>query len=159
MVIENKKLPIGYWIKHADQLLTSGINQVQHSFSLTRTSWQVLNSIASKPDIDRESLLEVMQPFAGEKSVSTILCEFFDENIISIQGGLRLSEKGKQLYKDCLKAQQAFRKKAMAGISEVEYEISVKTLSQLVSNLSRPEASRRSPINGKHRTYEKEHSR
>lgn len=156
MIIENKKLPIGYWLKRADQLLTSGINQVQYSFDLTRTSWQVLNSIASNPGMDEESLMEIMRPFAGEKSVSTILSEFFDKNIISIAEGLILSEKGTRLYSDCLKAQKAFRKKAMAGITEKEYEISIRTLNQVVNNLSQPRVSQRNMVNGHSKTYEKE---
>ncbi len=32
-----KDLPIGYWIKQADNLLTQGINKIQAEFDFSRT--------------------------------------------------------------------------------------------------------------------------
>jgi len=39
------KLPIGYYLKKTDNLLTEGINNIHKEFNLTRTDWQILNSI------------------------------------------------------------------------------------------------------------------
>jgi hypothetical protein len=38
-------LPIGYWLKHTDELLTKHINNVQTANGVSRSPWQVLNSL------------------------------------------------------------------------------------------------------------------
>lgn len=38
-------LPIGYWLKHTDEMLTKHINDVQTANGVSRSQWQVLNAI------------------------------------------------------------------------------------------------------------------
>ena len=51
--MQAKKLPIGYFIKQADYLLTKGINEIQSSLGLTRTDWQILNSFNRRKGANR----------------------------------------------------------------------------------------------------------
>ena len=37
------QLPIGYWLKRVDALLTTAIDQAQAEHGVSRTQWQVLN--------------------------------------------------------------------------------------------------------------------
>ncbi len=47
--MKDEKLPIGYWLKKADILLTEGIDKIQLQFGITKTGWQTLNTIAQPP--------------------------------------------------------------------------------------------------------------
>ncbi len=43
--MKSKDLPIGYWMKQADNLLTLGIDKIQAAFGFSRTDWQILNAL------------------------------------------------------------------------------------------------------------------
>lgn len=131
-----RKLPIGFWIKQVDVLLTQGINEIQAGFGLSRTGWQILNTIAENNDIKKETLMEVMQPFADTDQVQSILNNLITDNLVQGQASCTLTSTGNQLHTHCLAKQTEFRKKSMQGISEQYYEITVNTLQQIVTNLT-----------------------
>lgn len=133
---KKKRLPIGYWLKKADALLTDGIDEVQAEFGLSRTEWQVLNTLADTPDIPHATLLAVMRPFIEETQLDTILNKFKTSGLLDGKVPCHLSAEGAQLHSECLTQQTEFRQKAMRGISEQEYELTLRTLAKLVDNLS-----------------------
>lgn len=57
MFMQTKNLPIGYWIKQADQMLTKGIDEIQLLFNITRTDWQIINSINENNVIKKSELI------------------------------------------------------------------------------------------------------
>lgn len=65
--MQSNKMPIGYWIKQADELLTRGIDDIYSSSGITRTGWQILNSINEKEFIMKVDLTNLMKPFADCK--------------------------------------------------------------------------------------------
>lgn len=83
----SKNLPIGYWIKQSDELLTKGIDAIQSLFGITRTDWQVLNLINEQRTL--AELLKIMMPFADEQTVRGIIIKLQDEKLI---------EEGEQHY-------------------------------------------------------------
>lgn len=133
--MREEKQPIGYWIKKADLLLTEGINSIHARLGITRTAWQVLNTIAQNAGISKTKLIETITPFSDEGSTIQIIAALQDKNWISETDTYTLTEAGKQVHADCMKRQQEFRIKAMNNISEEEYKITMKTLIQLVKNL------------------------
>jgi hypothetical protein len=74
--MKNKNLPIGYWIKHLDHLLTEGINKIQNQFGLTRSDWQVLNCLSEQSKIEKENLLEIMKPLANATTIKKIIWHY-----------------------------------------------------------------------------------
>src|SRR5438128_2509899 len=117
--MRSKNLPIGYWIKQVDELLTKRIDGIQSSFDLTRTEWQVLNLSKEKGPINRLELATLIKPFADLNSFNTILAKFEDSQLLEAENGkLTLTGKGIELHKACFEKQKVFRQKAMAGISE-----------------------------------------
>lgn len=89
-------LPIGYWIKKLDELLTNGINEIQAALKMTRTEWQILNSIHEKALIAKSELTNLMKPFAGDDMVQNILTRFISKDIVKIEKEIffTLTEKG-----------------------------------------------------------------
>ena len=130
-------MPIGYWIKKIDNLLTNSIDSIQSEYGLTRIGWQVLNSINKKEEIHKSELLDLMRPLAEKLHIETILQSFSADNVIETaeDKALSLTNKGKVLFANCFKRQNEFRMKVMNNISEEEYKIVVLTLQKMINNI------------------------
>lgn len=138
--MQTQKLPIGYFIKQSDDLLTKGINEIQSESGLTRTDWQILNSIAEKELTDKTELTTLMRPFADENSVNVILTKFKTHLLINEKDNkLFLTEKGVELHKTCFEKQKLFRETAMLDITEQQYQQTISTLQKIIENLTKKE--------------------
>lgn len=136
--MQGKQLPIGYWIKQADLLLTKVTDEIQSSFGMTRTEWQILNSISEKDGIEKMNLINLMLPFADTKSVENILTKFKTRHLINEDNSkLNLTDKGTKLYSECFEKQKTLRQSVMVDISEQDYQTTVLTLVKIVENISR----------------------
>lgn len=135
--MRTKQLPIGYWLKQADELLTKRIDDIQSSFGITRKDWQILNTISENNLIPKSNLMDLMSPFADAKSVNDILLKLRVKDLIEEQDEkLALTAKGKQLHLTCLHEQKRFRQTAMTGVSEQDYEVTISTLQKIVANIA-----------------------
>ncbi len=67
---EQPQLPIGYWIKRADEALTARIDEVQAANGLWRTGWQILDAPHEAGSMTHEQLGELLRPFAGTESLA-----------------------------------------------------------------------------------------
>lgn len=134
--MKNKKLPIGYWLKQLDQLLTEGINNIQSQFGLTRSGWQVLNYISKQSRTEKEMLLATMSPFMESKKTEEIISQLNKDGLINLDNKfLRLTEKGETKHANCLKQQKEFRQTVTKDIKEEEYQKTVQTLQKMVENI------------------------
>lgn len=132
-----KQLPIGYYLKLADNSLTKGIDEIQAQYDLNRVEWQVLNAIYGKSEILKSEIIELMQPMASTPLVETIFSKFADQKLVEFKGSmLTLTAEGRKLHQSCFDTQQAFRKKAMNDISETDYQITIATLQKIIANIS-----------------------
>jgi DNA-binding MarR family transcriptional regulator len=135
--MQQKRLPIGYYLKLADNCLTKGIDEIQSQHGLNRIEWQVLNSIYEKPEVLKSEILELMKPLADNHLVETVLAKFIDKSQVEIKNNmLNLTTEGKELHKSCFDTQQEFRKKAVTDISEADYQITISTLQKMIANIS-----------------------
>lgn len=130
------KLPIGYYLKKTDNLLTEGINQVHKALGITRTDWQILNSINENVQLDRRELGNLISEFASEGAINEAISVLIDRHLIQDSGYFSLTDKGRDLYQTCLQKQKEFRQKAMKDISEQEYFQTIATLEKIIHNLS-----------------------
>ena len=129
------KLPIGYYLKKADNLLTEGINDIQNEFGITRTYWQILNSIKTDTEIDRQKLSELHSEFANKETIDKAVATLMERQLIREENFLTLTEKGQELYQNCFAKQQEFRQKAMKNITDDEYFQMITTLEKIIYNL------------------------
>jgi DNA-binding MarR family transcriptional regulator len=135
--MQQKRMPIGYYLKLADNYLTKGIDEIQGQFGLNRIEWQVLNSIYEKQGVLKSDILELMKPLADSCLVEAILTKLIEKNQVESHNDiLLLTTAGRQLHNSCLDTQQEFRKKAVTDISEADYQTTISTLQKLIANLS-----------------------
>jgi hypothetical protein len=100
--MRSKKLPIQYYIKHADELLTKGVGCIQSSFGIHRTVWQIIHSIYEKGCIHTNELNSIMQPFADPGTVYNILTKLKIQSVIfNAEDKITLTSNGIDLYKNC----------------------------------------------------------
>ena len=136
---QEKNLPIGYWLQKGSNLLTEKIVQTHQSVNLSRTDWQIIHSIKAKDKILLSELVQTLAVFADIIEVQESLARFYSANIIVYVDEAKqlvcLTPAGDLLHQECLTRQKQIRQKAMAGISESEYQLVIKTLQKLVANL------------------------
>ena len=57
--------PIGYWLKHLDNLIEAQFDATLAAFDVNRRQWQVLNSLSGGP-LTRTAVEQALAPFWGE---------------------------------------------------------------------------------------------
>lgn len=135
--MQNKKLPIGYFLKLAHDSLTKAIDGIQSHYGFNRTEWQILNSIQETISIQKQELINLLKPFADNQKIETILNELTNKNLIQMNNSqLKLTMEGKELYQKCFEMQKEFRKKSMNGISETQYQTTITTLERIIQNIN-----------------------
>jgi dihydrofolate reductase/DNA-binding MarR family transcriptional regulator len=136
---QRKQLPIGYWLKRADELLTKRIDEAQRINGLTRLAWQVLNIIRQGGTARHGEIIDTLRPFAEASTLDDVLGGLAARGVVSgsTASGFELTSAGTELYDSAFLAQRAIRQRAVAGISETEYATTVRVIQQIVANLER----------------------
>jgi DNA-binding MarR family transcriptional regulator len=137
-----KHKPIGYWLKHADNVITEHIDRVLSENGFTRSRWQVLNIVYQAGTITRSGVLDTMQTFIEARQLDEIIEEFVEQGWLVKHGEeegaqLTLTEAGKAQRETIFELQSEVRKRAMQGITEREYATVIDVLERMVSNLER----------------------
>lgn len=131
------QLPIGYWIKQADNTLTAQINAAQSAHGISRPEWQILNTLKETGGVGREQIFETMRTFVDSPSFAELLRRLGERGWIEQQASAeyQLTEEGRRQYDAIFATQKEVRQRAMQGISEAEYTTAVRVLQRIVINL------------------------
>lgn len=132
--------PIGYWLKHADEVITKHVNQVLQDHGFTRFRWQVLNILYEKGTTTRSNVWEIMKSFIDADQLDEILNGFVQEAWLVKHGDgevteLMLTNAGKAEREAIFQLQSEVRRRAMQGISDQEYTTVIDVLQRMVNNL------------------------
>jgi len=129
--------PIGYWLKKADELLTTRIDEAQRTNGLTRLGWQMLNVVRASGFASRDRITESLRPFARESAIDDMLAKLLGQHVIIgfDEKGYALTGAGEELYQRALASQKIVRQNAVAGITDAEYAATISVLQRLVKNL------------------------
>ena len=139
---KRQNLPIGYWLKRADELLTARIDAAQQENGLTRLDWQALNVVRDAGDADPVHVAETLHPFASADEVAGVLGGLRQRGLLVSSGErVRVSASGSEVYDRALSSQRAIREGAFDGIERDAYETTMDVLRRLVDNLERDSAA------------------
>jgi len=145
MESKTSNLPIGFWLKKVDQLLTDRINHIQASNGVSRLEWQTLNTLFEREGGSKEDLHTILAPFTDKSTLSKILARFTELNWIDISNNdkgtiiYHLNSEGKQQHQRVFQAQQEARELTMKGITAEDYLTVIRTLEQIAANLEMTE--------------------
>jgi DNA-binding MarR family transcriptional regulator len=139
--VRKPALPVGYWLKRADKLLTEQIDKAQAANGVSRFEWQVMNMLNEMGSASKERIFESMLAFVDAPGVDEIVTRLVgrgwaEQSEISKQTvEFQLTEEGRRMHGVILATQKTVRGRAIQGISEEEYETVIRVLQRLVSNL------------------------
>lgn len=136
-------LPIGYWLRRADELLTARIGEAQHDNGLSRLDWQALNVVHDAGSPNAGHVASTLSPFASAVEGSNVLRSLAGRGLVhqKASGEYELTTAGSLLYEKALSAQKEVRFQATLGIGEDEYRATVTVLQRLVKNLEHDDAT------------------
>jgi DNA-binding MarR family transcriptional regulator len=135
-----KQPPIGYWLKHTDEVITKHVNQVLSDNGFTRFRWQVLNIVYEAGTIAKRDVFSTMKTFIDARQLDEILDGFVKEGwlVERAEGDateLVLTDAGKTKRETIFKLQSEVRRRAMQGITDQEYTTVIEVLRRMVKNL------------------------
>ena len=135
-----KQKPIGYWLKHADEVITEHVDRVLSDNGFTRFCWQVLNIIYQAGTITESGVFDTMQTFIDRQQLGEILDRFVEQGWLVKRGEgdgaqLALTGAGKAKRETVFELQSEVRRRAMQGITEQEYATVIDVLERMVRNL------------------------
>jgi DNA-binding MarR family transcriptional regulator len=137
--VTNLKLPIGYWLKQADKVLTEQINQAQAVHGVSRTEWQILNLLKENGRATKESIFEILRTFVDASEFQEIINRLIERGWIDAEvgcGDYQLTDIGEAQHERIFTTQKEVRQRAMQGISQDEYATVIRVLQQMVENLN-----------------------
>jgi DNA-binding MarR family transcriptional regulator len=136
------QLPIGYWLKQADNLLTEQIDHAQAVHGVSRAEWQVLNLLMEHGHANHEAIFATMRTFVDEATLDAIFASLLARGWVELQEAatprtdiFQLTAEGQRQHAVIFATQKEVRQRAMQGISAEEYATVVRVLQQMVSNL------------------------
>jgi len=144
--VEKGEKPIGYWLREADRAITEAVNRNLERHGLTRTHWQVLNTVRESDGeggIARESILELLGNFLDGARLEEILGDFYAKKWMEPAvhpdtgaGVVRMTEEGRAAFSGIFAAQQETRMRLFEGVTREEYDTLIRVLRQVVQNAS-----------------------
>ena len=136
------QLPIGYWLKRADEVITEHVNAVQTANGVSRTDWQVLNMLHEAGGASKERLFETMRTFIDAAGLDEIIARLMNRGWIEQSGEsasgaaqIQLTDEGRHRHAEILSLQKEVRRRAVQGVSEEEYAMVIRVLQRIVANL------------------------
>jgi DNA-binding MarR family transcriptional regulator len=132
--------PIGYWLKHTDELITTRSDQALSSEGFTRTRWQTLHLIYTAGTTSRANVLATMRTFITAGQLDDILVAFVQQGWLTErsageESALQLTEAGRQVHERVFARQRDVRLRAMQGVSREEYSNVISILRRIAHNL------------------------
>ena len=132
--------PIGYWLKHVDELITKQSDQVLSAKGFTRHRWQVLNTVYEAGTVTKRDVFTTMKTFIDARQLDEIIDGFAKDGLLVKQGAgyaaeLALTEAGRAERETILKLQSEVRRRAVQGITEEEYAMVIDVLQRMARNL------------------------
>ena len=135
-----KQKPIGYWLRHTDEVITEHVDGVLSDNGFTRSRWQVLNIVYQAGTITMGGVFNTMQTFIDARQLEEIIHRFVEEGWLvkfgeGVASQLTLTDAGKAQRETVFKLQSEVRRRAMQGITEQEYATVIEVLQRIVKNL------------------------
>ncbi len=134
--------PIGYWLKHLDQLIEAAAERAFAKEKLSRRHWQIMNVLRQSPQ-EAAGLTEAMRPFWGPGAVTLdeIIGELTARGWLARDnsGRYALTPAGRDGHAAVATKVAGIRSAFLTGLTEDDYLRTVQTLRLMAENLERAE--------------------
>jgi DNA-binding PadR family transcriptional regulator len=134
--------PIGFWLKLLDRSLDDGLGAVLAGAGLTRRQWQVCNVLHNR-SVSVAEVDEAIRPFLDDQEPSSapVLDQLVADGWADRDGvRYELTPAGVARFDRVFDQVGEFRRSAVDGITDDEYDVAIRVLERMAGNLgwSRP---------------------
>ncbi|MFC4628673.1 MarR family winged helix-turn-helix transcriptional regulator [Promicromonospora alba] len=128
--------PIGYWLKHLDNLLDEQFAATLAGLGVNRRDWQVLNTLSRGPAV-RQDLEAALAPFwaAGEPNLSRVIAELHQRGWTTAGEHLALTDAGRAAHAGLAQRIDETRGRLLNGLTREQYGETVRILSVMAANV------------------------
>lgn len=128
--------PIGYWLKHLDNLLDEQFAATLAGLGVSRRDWQVLNTLSRGPAA-RQDLEAALAPFwaTGEQDLARVLDGLHERGWTTAGEPLALTDDGRDAHADLAQRIDETRGTLLNGLTREQYGETVRILSVMATNV------------------------
>lgn len=132
--------PIGFWLKHTDNVITEYTAKALSQVGLNRFGWQVLKMLHDAGgSLAKDQLWQTEQAFMDCGQFERLLEDLRGKHWLDLEGAqVKLTTDGESAYNHAWAVQQQTRATFMKNISEDDYLHVLKVLEQVCRNLGDP---------------------
>jgi len=132
--------PIGYWLKHLDDLIEAAAERTFAEEKLTRRHWQIMNVLRESPQ-EEAGLSEAIRPFWGPGAITLheVICELTRRGWLTQDdaGRYSLTPAGQAGHATVEKKVRGVRATFITGLTEEDYLGTLRVLQRMAENLER----------------------
>src|SRR5262249_35177491 len=135
--------PLGYWLKHLDELIEDSFDHALAQDGVQRRHWQTLHLLSSSSSVNESAIEEALRPFFANDSLprlSDVLEDLLRRGWMT-RPGLSLTADGTRAHARLADRVRAMRAATVDGISPVQYTETLGVLERMADNLVRAMAS------------------
>ena len=131
-----EKLPIGWYLKEADSLITQFTDTAFETYHINRFHWQVLKNINTHGKISKDLYYHQVSRFLSEPALDELLESLIGRNWVQFTAGhYSFTDTGKQEYIAIEALQARNKEKIMEGISTDEDLAAIHFLEKMIKNM------------------------
>lgn len=131
-----KKLPIGWYLKEADSMITQYINASFESFGINRFQWQIMKQIDTHSKISKALYYHQVSRFLTESELEEILTALVSRNWVQQDGDMyAFTAEGKTVFANIADMQTENHEKILVGTTTDEYLATINFLETIIRNM------------------------
>lgn len=131
-----KKLPIGWYLKEADSLITQYMNAAFEAFGIGRFHWQVMKNIDTHIKISKALYYHQVSRFLSEAELEEILQSLVSRNWVQQNEDMySFTPTGKTKFDEIAANQQGNHEKILTGTTTEEYLSTINFLETIIKNM------------------------
>jgi DNA-binding MarR family transcriptional regulator len=131
-----QKLPIGWYLKEADSLITQYMSTAFESQGINRFHWQVMKNIDTHGKISKSLYYHQVSRFLSEAELEAILVSLIVRNWLQQDDDLySFTETGKTAFANIASQQQENHEKILNGTTPEEYLSTIAFLETIIKNM------------------------
>lgn len=131
-----KKLPIGWYLKEADSLITQYMNAAFETFGISRFHWQAMKNIDTHTKISKALYYHQVSRFLSETELEEMLQSLVSRGWVQQdQDMYSFTSIGKTKFDEIAANQQGNHEKILTGTTTEEYLSTINFLETIIKNM------------------------
>jgi len=130
--------PIGWYLKEADQQITTFMNNIFSDIDISRFHWMVLRNISERGSINKWEFFKEVKAFVTVQEFAEIIQSMVDRAwiVVTADDTCTFTATGEEAFKQVAAIRENKMAQMMRGISDEEYKLTLSVLNRIIENTS-----------------------